>query len=103
MGAKKVGVDAYGELKLMGEIKGGEGDEERAKIDGREETSYMAGLARNACHFAPQSWHAWGSAHTKAEGLAREAWAETQTASELEEHKELLIASRSPGSAPIPG
>ena len=99
-GAKKVGVDAYGELKLMGEVKGGEGDEERAKVDGREETSYMAGLARNACHFAPQSWHAWGSAHTKAEALAREAFAETQQARELDDQEALLRRVALFGPAP---
>ncbi len=63
--------DQYGELKLMGEMGGGR--EARAIIPGKEETSYMAGLARNACHFAPYSWHAWGTAHTKAETLAKRA------------------------------
>lgn len=30
--------------------------------------------ARNACHFAPQSWHAWKSYHLKARALALEAY-----------------------------
>ena len=72
-------LDQFGELKLMGEMQQSTGvfssqDESRAKIDGKEETSYTAGLARNACHFAPHSWHSWATAHNKAIALALEAY-----------------------------
>ena len=70
-----VNSDQYGELKLMGEMKSKQiGDEQRARIDNKEETSYTAGLGRNACHFAPHSWHAWAAAHLKGVALATEAW-----------------------------
>jgi hypothetical protein len=39
-------------------------------------TMYMATLARNACHFAPESWHSWEDHHHKALNLARQAHAE---------------------------
>ena len=32
--------------------------------------NYSATLARNACHFVPESWHAWSSYHQKARVLA---------------------------------
>ncbi len=67
--------DDYGELKMMGKL----GNEKRAQIDGKEETSYIAGLGRNACHFAPQSWHAWADQHNKAIALALEAHQLRQT------------------------
>jgi len=35
---------------------------------------YSATLARNACHFVPESWHAWSSYHQKARVAAEEAW-----------------------------
>ena len=34
---------------------------------------YAATLGRNACHFVPESWHAWASYHQKARDLAKEA------------------------------
>lgn len=57
-----IGGDTKGELRLMG--KGTATG--KAKVPGQEETSYTAGLGRNACHFAPQSWHAWAEYHEKA-------------------------------------
>ncbi len=72
-------ADQYGELKLMGEV----GDEQRQGIAGRADTSYTAGLARNACHFAPHSWHAWATAHQKAVDLALESWEAREEARRL--------------------
>ena len=57
---------ATGEINQMGtDRKGGSGT-----------TMYMATLARNACHFAPESWHSWEDHHHKALTLARDAHAE---------------------------
>jgi len=78
------GGDAYGELKMMGAVKDkwimrrlaptSGRSEKKAQLAGKEETSYTAGLGRNACHFAPYSWHAWGDAHRKSEDIALKAW-----------------------------
>jgi hypothetical protein len=54
-----------GEVAQMKINKKGETDETSA---------YGATLARNACHFAPESWHSWASYHDKARGAALEAW-----------------------------
>lgn len=35
--------------------------------------AYGATLARNACHFVPESWHAWASYHDKARVAARDS------------------------------
>jgi len=35
--------------------------------------NYSATLARNACHFVPESWHAWSSYHQKARTLAAQS------------------------------
>lgn len=35
---------------------------------------YQATLARNACHFAPESWHTWADYHQKARNLAQQAY-----------------------------
>jgi hypothetical protein len=72
------GGDAYAELKMMGKMPqatAAELEERRAELPGQAETSYTAGLGRNACHFAPQSWHAWAEAHNKAVHLAQGAYA----------------------------
>ena len=92
-------LDQYGELKLMNEMGGELGPEKRAEIDDRAETSYTAGLARNACHFAPHSWHAWATAHGKGVTLAKQAWDVSQEAAvvrvqikelqEAEDHPEI--------------
>lgn len=47
------------------------------------EEAYTAGLARNACHFAPQCWRAWEEYHTRAIGLARQAAAANEQARRL--------------------
>jgi hypothetical protein len=56
---------------------------ERGKLGQRELTKekfaadhaedYKATLARNACHFAPESWHTWADYHQKARDLAQTA------------------------------
>ena len=60
-----------GELRLMGKIPGAKG-----KKTGDEDTSqsYVGGLARNACHFAPESWHSWADYHDKGRKLATSAY-----------------------------
>lgn len=73
-------ADQYGELKMMGEV----GNEPRLGIAGRADTSYTAGLGRNACHFAPHSWHSWATAHAKALTLAQASYSERTRASQLE-------------------
>ncbi|MEP0792488.1 MULTISPECIES: eCIS core domain-containing protein [Cyanophyceae] len=35
---------------------------------------YGATLARNACHFVPESWHAWSGYHQQAREAAKKAW-----------------------------
>ena len=37
-------------------------------------SAYGATLARNACHFAPESWHSWEDYHDKARKVAKEAF-----------------------------
>jgi hypothetical protein len=41
---------------------------------------YSATLARNACHFVPESWHAWSSYHQKARVAAKSAWDDSSEA-----------------------
>jgi hypothetical protein len=54
-----------GEVAQMKINKKGETDETSA---------YGATLARNACHFAPESWHSWTSYHEKGRAAALESW-----------------------------
>jgi hypothetical protein len=44
---------------------------------------YAATLGRNACHFVPESWHAWASYHRKARAAARSAWVTNRLADQL--------------------
>jgi hypothetical protein len=53
------------ELKLMGFSQ-----QTKPQVGGEEATNYASTLARNACHFAPESWHAWFNLHTKAREFA---------------------------------
>ncbi|MEM9805912.1 MAG: DUF4157 domain-containing protein [Cyanobacteria bacterium P01_D01_bin.56] len=48
----------------------------------KKENEYSATLARNACHFAPESWHAWSSYHQKARKHAENSWDKMQEAEE---------------------
>ena len=80
-------ADQFGELKMMGESVAGikiGSEAPRLGIEGRDDTSYTAGLARNACHFAPHSWHSWATAHAKAITLAQTSYAERTKAARLE-------------------
>lgn len=63
--------DLLGEARLAGMVPGQAG---KKALAGKKESAYDAGLARNACHFAPESWHSWAEYHTKARALAGEAW-----------------------------
>jgi hypothetical protein len=60
------------ELKLMGLPPGNQ--QTKPNVGGEAATDYSSTLARNACHFAPESWHAWFNFHTKARALAGIAW-----------------------------
>jgi hypothetical protein len=58
-------------------ISGKKGQITLLKLGGAGATGtneYSATLARNACHFAPESWHAWASYHEKALTNAEVAW-----------------------------
>ncbi|MCI0438688.1 MAG: hypothetical protein L0177_06100 [Chloroflexi bacterium] len=77
-----------GELRNMGTIPGYEG---KKPVEGKESTTYTAGLARNACHFAPESWHAWADAHRDAIKLAKEAYEARQSAEVDQERIKLLL------------
>ena len=39
---------------------------------------YGATLARNACHFAPESWHSWAHYHQEGRKAALAAWNASQ-------------------------
>jgi hypothetical protein len=59
------------ELKLMGAVPSGFA---KPTVGGEASTDYASTLARNACHFAPESWHAWAGYHEKARALADRAY-----------------------------
>ncbi len=63
---------------------------------GKGETDYSAGLGRNACHFAPESWHSWAQYHTKARTLAQSAHTKQVLAEQLETEADDLIQKRRP-------
>ena len=64
-----------GQLELLGGIQktGAQGDT----------NEYSASLARNACHFVPESWHAWSSYHQKGREAAKIAWDKKEEASKF--------------------
>ncbi|HXT34015.1 MAG TPA: hypothetical protein VN837_00435 [Chloroflexota bacterium] len=66
---------------------------------GKQETDYTAGLARNACHFAPESWHAWATYHLEARSLAQSAHAKQEIAEQLEAEAEALMQQGRRGDA----
>ena len=68
------------ELKLMGVPPN---QAKKPEIGGEPSTDYSSTLARNACHFAPESWHAWFALHTKARAIAQQAYQKTQDADAL--------------------
>lgn len=53
-----------GDSPVIGQGTGARGDTNK----------YGATLARNACHFVPESWHAWAKQHGDARALALESW-----------------------------
>jgi hypothetical protein len=57
---------ALGEVRLM---MGG-----KKATGSKKEMDYKSGLGRNACHFAPESWHSWADYHSKARKKALEAY-----------------------------
>ena len=75
--ATSVGAGAAGELGLMGTTGFGGG---KTTPEDRPEDSYKAVLARNACHFAPESWFVWAEHHKKALDLARPSKAKADEA-----------------------
>ena len=72
--------DLLGEARLAGMVPFQEG---KKKLKGQKATAYDAGLGRNACHFAPESWHSWAAQHKKARALASEAWSMTEEADDM--------------------
>lgn len=54
-----------GDKPMVGQGTGAKGDT----------NTYGATLARNACHFVPESWHAWANYHDKARTKAAESFA----------------------------
>jgi hypothetical protein len=74
--------DAQGTTGVINELKllgiGSKGKPLANKED--KSTSYGSTLARNACHFAPESWHQWFAYHTKARDLARQAFEKRESA-----------------------
>jgi hypothetical protein len=63
-----------GDKPLIGQGTGAKGDTNR----------YGATLARNACHFVPESWHAWADYHEKGLTAARQSWIRYAEAKQLE-------------------
>ena len=59
----KLGSEGQGQLRLM--------LADKVKVGDTAETDYTSGLARNACHFAPESWITWEKYHRAAVDLAR--------------------------------
>ena len=73
-GKRKGFEGAIGSTGRKGE-RGALGQKELAdkKFSSDDSEKYKATLARNACHFAPESWHSWAEYHQKARDLAKEA------------------------------
>ncbi|MET0578914.1 MAG: DUF4157 domain-containing protein, partial [Ilumatobacteraceae bacterium] len=67
------------ELRLMGAVPTFFA---KPTVGGDAKTDYASTLARNACHFAPESWHAWAGYHEKAKGWADRAYKMAESASQ---------------------
>ena len=63
-----------GDKPLLGQGTGAQG----------ETNKYGVTLARNACHFVPESWHAWAKYHDDAVTAARDAFALRANARQLQ-------------------
>ncbi|MGH2387303.1 MAG: hypothetical protein ACRDIE_03800 [Chloroflexota bacterium] len=87
-----------GELNLMGITGRGKYrvGENILPGTGKGETDYSAGLGRNACHFAPESWHAWAQYHTKARVLAQSARTKQVLAEQLQTDADNLMQQKRP-------
>jgi hypothetical protein len=87
-----------GELNLMGITGRGKYREGENILPGtgKGETDYSAGLGRNACHFAPESWHSWAKYHTTARTLAQSARTKQVLAEQLDAEADDLIQKRRP-------
>lgn len=68
------------ELRLMGAVPTLFA---KPTVGGEASTDYASTLARNACHFAPESWHAWAGYHEKALEFADRAWKKLNTAHQM--------------------
>ena len=68
------------ELRLMGAVPTFFA---KPTVGGDASTDYTSTLARNACHFAPESWHAWASFHEKGLAAADAAWKQLHTARQM--------------------
>ncbi len=69
------GGSMLGQVRLMGALPGVSGKKEDKN---NKQNSYTEGLARNACHFAPESWISWKEYHVKARALAKQSYADKQ-------------------------
>ncbi len=87
-----------GELNLMGVTGRGKYREGENILPGtgKGETDYSAGLGRNACHFAPESWHSWAQYHTKARVLAQSARTKQVLAEQLQTDADNLMQQKRP-------
>jgi hypothetical protein len=74
-GVTKANAGAYGnDAMVASTISSSAGQVELMKLKGSgakgAENTHTLALARNACHFAPESWHTWKGYHDTALGLA---------------------------------
>jgi hypothetical protein len=82
---QKLGYKFQGAM-LPDYVSGVKGQIDLLKLGGAGGTGsneYAATLGRNACHFVPESWHAWSSYHQKGREQAALAWQATQAADAL--------------------
>ncbi len=71
--------------QMLKDKKGQAVSKEGVLFDDKEETfTYTSTLARNACHFAPESWHAWATLHRDARAAAIESHTKREQAGDLE-------------------
>jgi len=75
-----------GDKPLLGQGTGARGDTSK----------YGAGLARNACHFVPESWHSWAATHDSGRALAQQSWDLFVEAKRLQDAFNLADYSRRP-------
>lgn len=71
--AIKMGNGVMDELMLMGSIPLFSRRRVKPLVGKDKRTGYSATLGRNACHFAPESWHSWAEHHEKGLRFADQA------------------------------